>query len=753
MRDPLHRLSVKFKLAFGFVGLCVGAFGIGGFFISSVAQTALTDEIMARLDFQSQAYATDLHASLEMLTRRSEDFASDGYIREHLARMVSETDEAVVDQLKTELHRHLRVNKLPLEPAFMDLAVVSAVGEIQVAVLDETSDTALHLAKWSITQETSASSEVFPGSADRSPGLVVATPILGLRSGRPIGRLMATIRAGVWVTLAMRNARIGRDRTMEDVGLRLYDTTGGCLVVPPRFLNYGADGAMSLQVQEGQGLAVLNQSEVQNLSRAGVRGQDIFRKQFPIGNSGWNAEVSIHSQRALAPVSGLQRDFLVVGFILAAASLFLLYFPLQYLAKPMALLRDAALSIREGDFSARVEVDSEDEVGDLAKSFNLMAAAVESRNAELESTAADLRERQMEVLAQRDRLDRVISTLRDGLVVFGSNGEVLLSNRAAKPLLEFIRHTQGGGADQHRNRRQCPSAQVQEEDHGCELCLGGTNFDKSQTCMLEFDDRIFDIHATPLPLGNSGSFGRILSARDITLRVARDEREIHQERLVVLGEVAAVMAHELNNPLASISMFNQLMEAKLPADSELHENIDVIQRNTETCKRVIGELLSYANDTTPELSLVDIHSVLEDVRRFLRPVVDRSRVALVLVLESENPWVMGDEVQLRQIFVNLVMNATQAVEAGGEIELKTFDQGSHLMIAVRDTGSGIPVAAQKNIFRAFFTTKARGEGTGLGLPTAKRIAELHGGGIELMQSDDQGTLFHVRLRPSLEVSA
>ena len=126
---------------------------------------------------------------------------------------------------------------------------------------------------------------------------------------------------------------------------------------------------------------------------------------------------------------------------------------------------------------------------------------------------------------------------------------------------------------------------------------------------------------------------------------------------------------------------------------------------------------------------------------------------MVLVLESETPWVMGDEVQLRQIFVNLVMNATQAVEAGGEIELKTFDQGSHLMIAVRDTGSGIPVAAQKNIFRAFFTTKARGEGTGLGLPTAKRIAELHGGGIELMQSDDQGTLFHVRLRPSLEVSA
>ncbi len=750
MRDPLHRLSVKFKLAFGFVGLCVGAFGIGGFFISNVAQGALTDEIMARLDFQSQAYATDLHASLEMLTRRSEDFASDGYIRDHLARMVSEPNGQELAKLKSELHRHLEVNKLPLEPAFMDLTVVSAAGEIQVAVHDESSDHAVRLAQWSITEDFSASSDVIPGTADRSPALVVSTPILGLRSGQPIGRLLATVRAGVWVTLAMRTARIGRDRTMEDVGLRLYDSAGGCLVVPPRFMNYGAFGANSVQIQQGQGLSVLNPAEVrsQAFERKGV--DDVFRKQFPIGNSGWNAEVSIHSQRALAPVSSLQSDFFFVGMILAALSVILLYFPLQYLAKPMGLLRDAALRIREGDFSARVKVDSEDEVGDLAKSFNLMAAAVESRTAELESTAADLRERQLEVLAQRDRLDRVISTLQDGLVVLGANGEVLLSNRAAEPLLDFIRNA--FGQPKACNRRQCAQRDPEITEHNCEKCLGGEHFDKPQTCILEFEERVFDIHATPLPLGDTGQYGRILLARDITLRVARDEREIHQERLVVLGEVAAVMAHELNNPLASISMFNQLMEAKLPEDSELRENVDVIRRNTETCKRVIGELLSYATDASPELVAVDMHSVLEDVGRFLRPVMQRSQVEWVPEFEAENSLVSGDEVQLRQIFVNLVMNATQAVEAGGFVKVRTFDQGSQLIVAVQDSGKGIPLDDQSNIFRAFFTTKARGEGTGLGLPTAKRIAEMHGGGIELMRSDHEGTLFHVRLRPAEEVS-
>jgi len=751
MRDPLRRLSIKFKLAFGFVGLCVGAFGLGGYFISVVAQEALTDEIMARLDFQSQAYATDLHASLEMLTRRSEDFASDGYIRDHLARMVSEADSATYDQLKQELHRHLLVNKLPLEPAFMDLAVVSAAGEIQVAVHDETSDHATRLAQWAITQDRSASSDVIPGSAERTPGLVVSTPIFGLRSGQPIGRLMATVRAGVWVTLAMQTARLGRDRTMEDVGLRLYDSTGGCLVVPPRFLNYGAHGTSSVQIQQGQGLTAYSPVEVRSLAFDRDAGGDVFRKQFPIGNSGWNAEVSIHSQRALAPVSSLQSDFLFVGLILAGISVFLLYFPLQYLAKPMGLLRDAALSIREGDFSARVDVDSEDEVGDLANSFNLMASAVENRTAELESTAADLRERQLEVLAQRDRLDRVISTLQDGLVVFGADGEILLSNGAAEPLLEFIRESLV--EPRSCTRRQCAVRDTDVVEHNCEKCLGGEKFDKSQTCILEFNERVFDIHATPLPLGDTGKFGRILLARDITLRVARDEREIHQERLVVLGEVAAVMAHELNNPLASISMFNQLMEAKLPEESELRENVDVIRRNTETCKRVIGELLSYATDATPELSLVDMHSVLEDVGRFLRPVMDRSRVELKLALNADHSYVTGDEVQLRQIFVNLVMNATQAVDEGGTVVLTTFTQGEQLIIAVEDSGNGIPLSDQSEIFRAFYTTKARGEGTGLGLPTAKRIAEMHGGGIELMHSDQSGTLFHVRLRPSQEVPA
>lgn len=748
MRDPLHWLSIRYKLAFGFVGLCLTAFGIGGYFISRTAQDTLEEEILKRLEFQSQAYATDLHASLEMLTRRTEDFASDGYIRGHLASLnLERVDENLSTELREQLHRHLLKNKLPLEPAFMDLAVVDRSGAVVVAVIDGDSPNVQNLGLWAKDQLESCTSDVFPGIEGSSPGLIITTPIYGLQASEPIGHLLATVRAGIWISRAMQTDRLGRNRTVEDVRLRLVDASGGSLLVPTTFLNYTGPAETTLPILQGRGLQVLSAGEEED---SGAEDDDhgrVYSQHFPIGASGWQAEVRIRASRALAPVSGLQSEFLLIGLLLSAFSLLLLYFPMHYLARPIVLLRLAAQQIREGDFSARVEVTSEDEVGDLGRSFNLMAEAIENHTSALELSASHLKERQAEVLAQRDRLDRVISTMRDGLVVVDYEGKVLLSNHAAGPLLSLLSDSEHADSIV---RRQCfEENTVTSRD--CGDCLVDTT-SGSHSCTLEVGDMILEVHATPLPLGDSGLSGRILVARDVTLRVARDESEIHQERLVVLGEVAATMAHELNNPLASISMFNQMMGAKLPADSDLHENVDVIHRNTQTCKSVISELLNYATGAAPESGLVDMHGTLEDVARFLRPLAERRGVAFDWQLNAENIDVRGDEVQLRQIFVNLVINAIQAVDGGGTVTLSSMDQGDSLLIDVFDTGAGIPADKHKEVFRAFFTTKARGEGTGLGLPTALRIAEAHGGGIELIESTPQGTHFQVRLRPVNEVT-
>ena len=125
---------------------------------------------------------------------------------------------------------------------------------------------------------------------------------------------------------------------------------------------------------------------------------------------------------------------------------------------------------------------------------------------------------------------------------------------------------------------------------------------------------------------------------------------------------------------------------------------------------------------------------------------ERKDVALTLELEAADPVVVGDEVQLRQVFVNLVMNALQAAgDRGGRVTVRTRLDGAHLIVEVLDDGPGIPPEVAERVFRPFYTTKPRGTGTGLGLPTARRIAEIQGGGLELVDGRPGHTTFSVRL--------
>jgi signal transduction histidine kinase len=239
----------------------------------------------------------------------------------------------------------------------------------------------------------------------------------------------------------------------------------------------------------------------------------------------------------------------------------------------------------------------------------------------------------------------------------------------------------------------------------------------------------------------------VLLARDITDRVAQDERQIHQERVSVLGEVAAVMAHEINNPLAAIRMFAQMTEDGLGPESPYREHLGIIRRNTENCSRAIRELLDYSTGASPEVGEAELHEIVEDAARFVRPVAERSGVSIDLDLAAADPVLSGDEIQLRQVFVNLLMNAIQATSgSGGHVRVSTRDAGAHVVVEVEDDGPGIPADVAGRVFEPFFTTKRRGAGTGLGLPTARRIAELHGGGLELVESRPGRTLFRVRLR-------
>ncbi|MFN0007112.1 MAG: sensor histidine kinase [Planctomycetota bacterium] len=749
MRDPLHWVPIRYKLALMFLSVCLLAFGVGGYMVSGSAKRALEREIGARLEFQARAYASALDDSLQLLTRRAEDFASDGYIRAHAEALGGAEDQAT-PRLRVELAEHLERNKRPLVPAYVGLDVVSANGRLLASVPANPGSHAtgaLEVARRCAQIEGPCPTNwIVPASPGEPLRMAVSTPLKSLDGQRPIGWLVAWIHPGMWIVGALRTVDAGGRGDAPGIDLRLEDSDGRSVTIGRDLTAPSGPAADSEIVRSGFGLMLDDEPSAASPAspaRPGV--PRIFARSYPVPTNHWSAHVELHADEALSAVEGLQSRFLAMGLALALGASLLLFFPMRFLARPILALAEAARRIQQGEFATRVKVESEDEIGDLARSFNHMADAVEERTHWLEQSAEDLRRRQAELKHERDRLDAVIGSMRDGLVVLDSDGKPVLHNRAAQPLLHMIRSQAAAARGHHLCERN------DDAGSSCRDCLFEMHA-PPRSCVMEIDGGVYEIHSTRLAPDESGRSARVLVSRDISDRVAQDERQIHQERLAVLGEVAAVMAHELNNPLAAINLYNQMMQVEMPPDSPLQENVAVIQRNTEACKRTIRELLNYATDTTPEIEGVDLHATLNDVATFLRPLRQRAGVELRLDIGQEPVEVSGDEVQIRQIFINLIVNAIQAMEHGGSVAVRVVPDGSHVAVEITDTGSGIPEGVREKIFRPFFTTKPRGTGTGLGLPTARRIAEMHGGTLELMGSRPGETTFRVRLRRRVEVA-
>ena len=736
LRDPLHWVPVRYKLALTFAGVCLLAFGVGGYLVSGTARQALEREIVSRLEYQACAYAVALQGRLQTIARRTDDYASDGFIRDSMESLLARPSNN--EELRSELLTHLRINKIPLEPAFHGLSLIGTRGQVVLSTGVEPSPAFLH----AFRREARPGQPWFSGHLAREQAgepmlMAVATPVTSRRAGEPLGHLVAWIYQGNWIRSAFQTMDLDLSAEAAPVSLRVVDRDGVAYAVPTFLTATDGPRADSEVVLKGHGMNELVAGRQESRPGAGLE-RSWLRHSFPIDTNGWLVLVELQSKQALAAVGGMQSRFLGVGIILTALASALMFFPLRFLARPLLRLAEAARAIRDGDFAARVEVDTDDEIGQLGHSFNTMAQAIEERAERLELTAAVLRQQQAQLGFERDRLEAVILSMRDGLILLDERGVPVIHNLAAAPLLEQV----GQQSEGLRARHICE--QQNGDDARCRACLFSPRA-APRSCVLEFGGGVYEVHSTQL----RGGGGRVLVSRDLSDRIAQDERQIHQERLAVLGEVAAVMAHELNNPLAAISMYNQMTQVEVRESADLLENTEVIQRNVESCKRAIRELLDYATNATPQLVDADLNALLEDVLVFLRPLSRKFGVEIGLELEQpgEELHVSGDELQIRQIFVNLLMNAIQALgESGGHVRVSTRAEPGRAIVEVADDGPGIPGELREQIFRPFFTTKERGEGTGLGLPTSRRIAEMHGGGLELLESGPSGTIFRVRLR-------
>ncbi len=215
------------------------------------------------------------------------------------------------------------------------------------------------------------------------------------------------------------------------------------------------------------------------------------------------------------------------------------------------------------------------------------------------------------------------------------------------------------------------------------------------------------------------------------------------ERMASVGELAASIAHEIRNPVAGISSAMQVLSSELPPGDERAVIFDEIVHQTQRVNRAVNDLLSYARPSTPELSVGSINEPFLRALVLMEAQQHAAKVEIVRQIEPNLPPVLLDADQMKQVFVNLVMNALQAMHNGGILTLRTYTEGEDVIVEVADNGPGIPENVIHDIFKPFFTTKH--QGTGLGLSICRSIIESHCGRMEVKSIKGEGATFRITL--------
>jgi two-component system NtrC family sensor kinase len=238
-----------------------------------------------------------------------------------------------------------------------------------------------------------------------------------------------------------------------------------------------------------------------------------------------------------------------------------------------------------------------------------------------------------------------------------------------------------------------------------------------------------------------------LKDRDERLKEYTEQRIMKSERLAILGQLAAGVAHEINNPLGAVIMYIHLGLEDLETKDLLRKNMENAVREASRCKNIVKGLLDFAHQTNPSLEELDVNDILERTLSMVENQASFQNIKITRVISSSLPKIMIDASQMQQVFTNLIINAAGAMEGRGKLSIATREnpEDESIEIEFSDTGYGISKENLERLFDPFFTTKEVGRGTGLGLAISYGIITKHNGNIEVKSELGKGSTFIIRL--------
>jgi PAS domain S-box-containing protein len=364
--------------------------------------------------------------------------------------------------------------------------------------------------------------------------------------------------------------------------------------------------------------------------------------------------------------------------------------------------------------------------------------------------------RGIDISTIRPFLEGLLQNMQGGVFVIDSDKRITLFNKAAQWITDYCTAEVLGKTCQEVFRSElCDDACCFEKIVNRRVSVCSTEGE-----FLSKDNKTIPVSITAFPLKDSQGkiVGMVEIFRDISEVRELQSQLVQSDRLAIMGQLAAGVAHEINNPISGILTYIKLLLKKLDRGDlsseaiKFEKYLSIMERETKRIGRTTKSLLDFSRRDEPDIGALHIKEVIEQSLMLLTDQLRVGNVAVTTSGKTSLPEVMGDFGQLQQVFVNLFMNAVQAMPKGGKLEIKTVAEGTpgrecFIKADVIDTGHGIPEENITRIFDPFFSTKSgkEGMGLGLGLSIVQRIIKDHHGRIKVKSTVGKGTTFTIEL--------